>query len=65
MKGKIKKLSQDQINLIIDRFGGEFCGTGDEEFDHRLADDAMCGIMRELGLDFIVDLFNDLGKWYA
>lgn len=38
---------------------------GDPEEAHYLADEILCEILYELGYDKIVDIFDNIRKWYA
>lgn len=37
----------------------------DVEMSHIYADAALCDLLEKLGYKEIVDLYNDIGKWYA
>lgn len=37
----------------------------DAEDSHRLADDYMCDLLRELGYEEGVYIFENMNKWYA
>lgn len=40
-------------------------GNGDKETAHMYADQALCDILRQLGLKDIVDEYEAIDKWYA
>jgi hypothetical protein len=40
-------------------------GSGDTEGDHRLADDVLCDLLRELGFADVVEEWVEVPKWYA
>jgi len=37
----------------------------DTEKDHIVADEILCELLRELGFDRLIDLYESFGKWYA
>lgn len=37
----------------------------DKERAHKIADDILCNILLDLGLEEIVNAFYDVPKWYA
>lgn len=37
----------------------------DKESAHKIADDILCNILLDLGLEEIVNAFYDVPKWYA
>lgn len=39
--------------------------TGDPEAAHGYADDILCEILTSVGYQEIVDLYHEVGKWYA
>lgn len=39
--------------------------NGDYECAHSDADDILCEMLIELGYQDIIDLYNQVGKWYA
>ena len=41
------------------------CFTGDVELDHRRADNIICRFLRSLGYDELVDLYEQVDKWYS
>lgn len=40
-------------------------GDDDPECGHCMADDHLCELLKELGYGDVVDVFDDLTKWYA
>ena len=40
-------------------------GSGDPEYAHGEADDILCGILKDLGLEEIVEAYDKIPKWYA
>lgn len=41
------------------------CFTGDPELDHKRADNILCRFLRDLGYDDLVDLYEQVEKYYA
>lgn len=37
----------------------------DTEMVHIYADEFLCGLLRELGYTKLVEVYDDIGKWYA
>ena len=37
----------------------------DEEEGHKRADDILCSILRSLGYNDLVDIYDDVSKWYS
>ena len=38
---------------------------GDRELDHMHADAFLCGVLRDLGLDKLIEAYHSFSKWYA
>lgn len=43
----------------------EYCNTGDPEYDHGEADEALTKFLLELGHSNIVEEYEKVKKWYA
>lgn len=43
----------------------ELSNSDDIEGRHYEMDDLMCEILKEMGFDELVDIFNETEKWYA
>ena len=56
-----KKLNDKYVKLIKEINVGD----GDKERDHGEADELLCGLLRELGYQEVVDEYNNIEKWYA
>ena len=41
------------------------CNTGDLEQDHYRADEILCELLREIGLNKIENTYQEIEKWYA
>lgn len=39
--------------------------AGDPEWAHAAADDILCEVLRRLGYNKLIDLYEDVEKWYA
>ena len=50
-----------KIPDILDDFGVPW----DREDSHRLADEYLCDMLRELGYEEGADIFESMPKWYA
>lgn len=37
----------------------------DKDAAHSIADDILCNFLKDLGYDEIVNIFNDIEKWYG
>ncbi len=48
---------------MIERIKCE-CFTGDSVKDHERADAILCDILRLLGLEELVDAYEEVSKWY-
>jgi hypothetical protein len=51
-----------QLYLADMKASRDGCST---EWDHYEADAILCAMLRELGYDEIVDMFEGMEKWYA
>lgn len=38
---------------------------GDPEKSHAKADDILCSLLRSIGLNMIVNIYEEIDKWYA
>jgi hypothetical protein len=43
----------------------EYEKNGDQEATHKMMDNLMCELLKELGYDEGVKIFEEQGKWYA
>lgn len=43
----------------------KWTGPGDEEIAHREADTLLCEVLRKLGYNELVELYESIDKWYA
>ncbi len=60
------KFTRDELKLIKRTKQRLMAGVdGDEEFQHIDADAALCDLLKGLGLNDVVELFNKIDKWYA
>lgn len=41
------------------------CFTGDPELDHRRADSILCKFLRDLGYDDLVDLYEQVERYFV
>ena len=57
---KIEKLEEKYLILMEEK---RKCM--DTEVAHVEADDLLCKLLRELGMDKLVDKFEEINKWYA
>lgn len=60
----IKQLTKEQYMQYI----GEMLDardSGDIEKGHAKADDILCSLLRSIGLDLIVNIYEEIDKWYA
>ena len=53
-------LTRKYVALMQDQVGGY-----DPEVAHGEADNLLCALLRELGFDEVVDLYEKVDKWYA
>ena len=56
-----KKLNDKYVKLIKN-IGKD---SNDKEHDHVEADELLCGLLRELGYQEVVDGYNNIEKWYT
>ena len=59
----IKMMSPEEFAKKMQEIAEE-CG-GDCEASHSTMDDLMCQVLRELGYDEGVEIFEDTEKWYC
>ena len=60
----IKQLTKEQYMQYI----GEMIDardSGDIEKGHAKADDILCSLLRSIGLNLIVNIYEEIDKWYA
>ena len=58
-----KKLTELQERYI--RHMQSQISTGDTEVQHSNADKLLCKLLIELGFDKLVEIYNQVEKWYA
>lgn len=56
----MKNIEAEDIKLELEKIL-----ENDEPEDHEIADDLLCKLLRRLGYDEIVDIYEDIEKWYA
>lgn len=57
---KLKELIEEMRSLALDK-----TYPGDTEAQHAEVDDILCEALKELGQIELVELFNEVSKWYA
>lgn len=53
--------AKDELNYILQQQSEEF----DPEIHHEDADNVLCELLSYLGYDDIVNLYQQIDKWYA
>jgi hypothetical protein len=56
-KNEIEAAALEQLN--------EQCFTWDTEMCHRIADDILCDVLKDLGYDELVARYKKVNKWYV
>lgn len=56
------ELAKKELQDIVNR---QEIGNSDIEADHSDADDILCSLLSYLGYDDIVNVYQEVGKWYA
>jgi len=56
---QLKAISDSKEKLIIES------RNGDTEAAHGNADDILCKLLNEFGLNEITEIYNNIEKWYA
>ena len=59
---RIKK--EDIIKEAIEEMK-KLVNSGDTEVAHIEADDILCDVLKKLGYEELVDVYEQVGKWYA
>ena len=56
-------MTPEEFEMFMRKIEVEF--AGDKELAHLHADGLMCRVLRELKYDGGVNIFEEMGKWYA
>lgn len=55
-----KELKDKYIKLMENQVGG-----WDKESEHMNADGLLCDLLEELGFEEVVEVYNEIEKWYC
>lgn len=59
-----KMTKKERIEKYI-RLLNQYCFSGDVELDHGVADSLLVDLLKELGYEEVVSVYDKVDKWYA